>query len=266
MKILFCGDVVGRSGRNAIAENIEKIKQQHQIDFTIINCDNASGGFGINKNTYEEFIKFGADVLTGGDHIWDQSEITNFINESQYLLRPLNFPKSTPGNGVKIFTTRGQKKIMVIHLLGQVFIKYQVNCPFDAVKSIIENNILGKDVDAIFIDFHAEATSEKMALAKFLDGKVSAVIGTHTHIPTNDCHVMKLGTAYQTDAGMCGDYDSVIGMDQDIPIKSFVYKRKFGKMKPAQGSGTLCGTIVEINNDGLAKSIFPIKIGGIIGD
>jgi metallophosphoesterase (TIGR00282 family) len=266
MNILFCGDVVGRSGKNAIAKYLPILTTQLQLDFIIVNADNASGGFGLNQQSCLEIFQAGAAVITGGDHIWDQREVTSFINDSKRLLRPLNFPKSCPGVGARIFLASNNKKILVVHALGQIFTKYQVNCPFEAVEEVIKNNPLGKEVDAIFVDFHAEATSEKMAMGKFLDGKVTAVVGSHTHIPTNDCHVMKFGTAYQTDAGMCGDYDSVIGMDQDIPIKSFVYKRKFGKMKPAQGSGTLCGTIVEINNDGLAKSIFPIKIGGIIGD
>ena len=235
MKILFCGDIIGRNGRNVVAENVARLKREFAIDFVIANCDNASGGFGVNKNAYQELLAAGIDVLTGGDHIWDQREITSFINDSKKLLRPLNFPKSCPGVGARIFVAAAEKKILVIHLLGQVFIKYQVNCPFEAVERVLENNVLGKDVDAIFVDFHAEATSEKMAMGKFLDGKVSAVIGTHTHIPTADCHIMKGGTAYQTDAGMCGDYDSVIGMEKTVPLQMFIHKRKFDKMEPAKG-------------------------------
>jgi metallophosphoesterase (TIGR00282 family) len=265
MKILFCGDVVGRSGRKVVLENISKIKLEHKIDFTIVNCDNASGGFGINRNAYQEFLDAGVDVLTGGDHIWDQKEITSFINDSKRLLRPLNFPKSCPGVGARIFLTADDRKVLVIHLLGQVFIKYHVGCPFEAVSQLIENHKLKNDVDAIFVDFHAEATSEKMAMGKFLDGKVSAVIGSHTHIPTADCHIMKGGTAYQTDAGMCGDYDSVIGMEKNIPLQMFLQKRKFAKMEPAKGEATLCATIIEIDDSsGLAKKITPIKLGGIL--
>ena len=265
MRILFCGDVVGKSGRSAISKNLFQLKLEHKIDFTIVNCDNASGGFGINKNSYQELVDVGADVLTGGDHIWDQKEINSFINGSKRLLRPLNFPKSCPGVGARIFLDSADRKILVIHLLGQVFIKYHVLCPFEAVEQILENNRLKKDVDAIFVDFHAEATSEKMAMGKFLDGKVSAVIGSHTHIPTADCHIMKGGTAYQTDAGMCGDYDSVIGMEKNIPLQMFIHKRKFDKMTPAQGEATLCAAIVEIDDStGLAKKIFPIKLGGVL--
>ena len=265
MKILFCGDVVGRSGRKVLSENLARIKQEEKIDFVIVNCDNASGGFGVNRNTHQELLEMGADVLTGGDHIWDQREIGTFINDSKRLLRPMNFPKSCPGVGARIFVTSAERKILVVHLLGQVFIKYQVNCPFDAVSQLLENNKMGKDVDAIFVDFHAEATSEKMAMGKFLDGRVSAVIGTHTHIPTADSHIMRAGTAYQTDAGMCGDYDSVIGMEKTVPLQMFLHKRKFDKMEPAKGAATMCATIVEIDDaTGLASKITPIKVGGIL--
>lgn len=266
MRILFCGDIVGRTGRKVVCENLSQLKLEHKIDFTVVNCDNASGGFGVNKIAHEELLSAGADVLTGGDHIWDQREITSFINATKRLLRPLNFPKSCPGVGARIFLDAADRKILVIHLLGQIFIKYQVGCPFEAVLQLIENNQLKKDVDVIFIDFHAEATSEKMAMAKFLDGKVSAIIGSHTHIPTADCHIMKGGTAYQTDAGMCGDYDSVIGMEKTVPLQTFLNKRKFEKMEPAKGEATLCATIVEIDNStGLAKKIFPISLGGVLG-
>jgi metallophosphoesterase (TIGR00282 family) len=267
MNLLFCGDIVGQSGRSALRNHLPQIKLDHKIDFTIASCDNASGGFGVNKNAYQELIDMGCDVLTGGDHIWDQREITSFINDAKKLLRPINFPKTCPGVGARIFVTSGNKKILVLHLLGQVFIKYHVGCPFEAALEVITNNPLGKEVDAIFVDFHAEATSEKMAMGKYLDGKVSAVIGSHTHIPTNDCHVMKGGTAYQTDAGMCGDYDSVIGMQQTVPLQMFVYKRKFDKMEPAKGEATICATVVQLDDKtGLAKKIYPLKIGGVLGE
>lgn len=267
MKILFCGDIVGRTGRKIVTENLKKIKLEHQIDFTIVNCDNASGGFGVNREAHQEILNSGADVLTGGDHIWDQKEVTTFINDSKRLLRPHNFPKACPGIGARIFATADDRQVLVIHLLGQVFTKYHVGCPFEEAQQLIETYHLKQNVDAIFVDFHAEATSEKMAMGKFLDGKVSAVIGSHTHIPTADCHVMKGGTAYQTDAGMCGDYDSVIGMDKDVPLKMFLQKRKFSKMEPAKGEATLCATIVEIDDaTGLAKKITPIKLGGVLGN
>jgi metallophosphoesterase (TIGR00282 family) len=264
MKILFCGDIVGRSGRQSALINIPKLKQEHNLDFIIANVDNASGGFGVNENNSKDFIEIGVDVLTGGDHIWDKKEMLNYITREKRILRPLNFPKSSPGTGARIFTSINNKKVLVIHLLGQVFIKNNLNCPFESIDNILKNYKLGVDVDAIFVDFHAEASSEKMAMGKFLDGKISAVIGSHTHIPTNDHHIMSEGTAYQTDAGMCGDYDSIIGMQTDVPLKSFLSKRRVGKMVPAKKEATFCGSIIEIHDSGLAKNINIVKIGGVL--
>ncbi len=267
MKILFCGDIVGRSGRLAIEKHLPDLKKRLNIDLVIANVDNASGGFGINKNSCLELEKFGIDVMTGGDHVWDQKDTIGFINDYKKLLRPLNFPKSTPGAGARIFSDFSGRKILVIHLLGQIFIKYQLNCPFEMVDDLLKNYQLGKNIDAIIVDFHAEATSEKMAMGKFLDGRVSMVIGSHTHIPTNDFHIMKNKTAYQTDAGMCGDYDSVIGMESSVPLKMFLNKRKAGKMTPATGEATFCATLVDIDNKtGLADKIQVMKIGGILAD
>lgn len=264
MKILFCGDIVGRTGREAVFNNIAKLKNEYSLDFIIANVDNASGGFGINENNVRDFTEIGIDVLTGGDHVWDKKEMLHYITREKRILRPLNFPKSSPGAGARIFTSISNKKILVIHALGQVFIKNNLNCPFESIDNILKNYKLGTDVDAIFVDFHAEATSEKMAMGKFLDGRVSAIIGSHTHIPTNDNHIMKKGTAYQTDAGMCGDYDSIIGMDEDVPLRSFLSKRRVGKMVPAKKEATFCGSIIDIGDMGLAKNIDIVKIGGIL--
>ena len=290
MKILFCGDIVGRAGRKAMEKYVPMLKEELNLDMVIANVDNASGGFGINKNTCDELISLGVDVMTGGDHIWDQKETISFINNQKNLLRPLNFPKHTPGNGATIFTTKNHQKILVIHLLGQVFIKNNLNCPFEMVEDLLKNYKINPhrsatqelippkqgeykppyyrnegDVAAIIVDIHAEATSEKMAMGKFLDGKVSFVVGSHTHIPTNDFHIMKGGTAYHTDAGMCGDYDSVIGMQEGVPLKSFLTKRRVGKMEPATGEATFCATLVEIDDQtGLAKKIEAIKLGGTL--
>lgn len=267
IKILFCGDIVGRSGRQAVFDNVPKLQKEHNLDFIIANVDNASGGFGINENNSNDFTQIGIDVLTGGDHIWDKKEALTFITKEKRLLRPLNFPKSSPGTGARIFTSISGKKIMVIHLLGQVFIKNNLNCPFETVDNILRNYKLSEDVDAIFVDFHAEASSEKMAMGKFLDGRISAIIGSHTHIPTNDYHIMPAGTAYQTDAGMCGDYNSIIGMQQDVPLRSFLSKRRVGKMLPAKKDATFCGSIVEIcHKTALAKNITIVKIGGMLNN
>jgi len=262
MNLLFCGDIVGRSGRLAIANHLPILKQQLKIDFVIANADNASAGFGLNQQSSNEIFASGVDVITGGDHIWDQKDVGNLLNSHKNILRPANFPESSPGVGFNIFGIT--KKILVLHLMGQVFMKYNVDCPFAMAEKIIKNYPLGKAVDAIFVDFHAEATSEKMAMGKFLDGKITAMVGSHTHIPTNDCHIMSKGTAYQTDAGMCGDYDSVIGMDKNIPLQMFLHKRKFYKMEPANKEATLCACLIKINENGLAQSIQPIKIGGIL--
>ncbi len=270
MKILFCGDIVGRAGRKAIEKHVPRLKKELDLDLVIANVDNASGGFGVNKNTCDELIALGVDIMTGGDHIWDQKETISFIVNQKNLLRPLNFPKHTPGSGATIFTTKHHKKILVVHLLGQVFIKNNLNCPFEIVEDLLRNYKLSplrgdSNVDAIIIDIHAEATSEKMAMGKFLDGKVSFVVGSHTHIPTNDFHIMKAGTAYQTDAGMCGDYDSIIGMQTAVPLKSFLTKRRVGKMEPATGEATFCATLVEIDDaTGLAKKIEAIKLDGTL--
>ncbi len=264
MKILFCGDIVGKSGRNAIEKYVPKLKAELGLDLVIANVDNASGGFGINKNTCDELMAVGVDIMTGGDHIWDQKDTIGFIQNQKNLLRPLNFPKHTPGNGAIVFNTKNHK-ILVIHLLGQVFIKNNLNCPFEMVEDLLKNYQLGKNIDSIIVDIHAEATSEKMAMGKFLDGKVSFVVGSHTHIPTNDFHIMRQGTAYQTDAGMCGDYNSVIGMQEGVPLKSFLTKRRVGKMEPATGEATFCATLVEIDDKtGLAKKIEAIKLGGVL--
>ena len=265
MKILFCGDIVGRSGRKAIEKYVPELKINLSPDLIIANVDNASGGFGINKNACDELVSLGVDIMTGGDHIWDQKDTIGFITNQKNLLRPLNFPKQTPGSGAIVFTTKNHKKILIIHLLGQVFIKNNLNCPFEIVDDLLKNYQLGKNIDAIIIDFHAEATSEKMAMGKFLDGKVSFIVGSHTHIPTNDFHIMRLGTAYHTDAGMCGDYNSIIGMEESIPLKSFLTKRRAGKMEPSKGEATFCATLTEIDDKtGLAKKIEVIKLGGTL--
>ena len=266
MKILFCGDIVGSSGRKAIKEYVPKLKSEHDIDLVIANVDNASGGFGVNKNACDELCSYGVDALTGGDHIWDQKETMSFINSYENLLRPLNFPQGTPGRGAIVASANG-KKILIVHLLGQVFIKNNVNCPFQSAEELLKNYQIGQNIDAIIVDFHAEATSEKMAMGRFLDGKASFVVGSHTHIPTNDFHIMKAGTAYQTDAGMCGDYHSVIGMQEDVPLKSFLTKRRVGKMQPAKNEATFCATLVEIDNKtGLATKIEALKLGGTLNN
>jgi len=261
MNILFLGDVVGRSGRDAVVKHLPKLRKEWALDFIIVDGDNAAGGFGSTPQTVKDFFAAGADVVTGGDHIWDQKEIVPYLAQEKRLLRPQNFPAQTPGTGHGIFTTASGKKILVLHLLGQVFHKEHTNCPFATADTILESVKLGTSVSAIIVDFHAEATSEKMAMGKYLDGRVSVVVGSHTHVPTADARILPKGTAYQTDAGMCGDYDSIIGFEPTGPMERFLTKIPKAKMEPAMGEATLCGLLAEIDDKtGLPKSCKAVQI------
>ena len=260
MRIVFIGDIYGRSGREALQKYLPKIHAELKPDFVIVNADNAANGHGINDKQVKEFYEWGVDCITGGDHVWDQRQIISYIKTDPKLLRPLNCPKDTPGNGIYKIEKNGMS-CLVVHALGRVFID-PLDDPFAAIKNIVDQNILGQNVDAIFVDFHAEATSEKMAMGHYLDGKVTAVVGSHTHIPTADHHILSGGTAYQTDAGMCGDYDSVIGAKKEIPLRKFITKVPGDRMIPASGEATLCGTLVIAKDNGLAESIHPIRLGG----
>lgn len=248
MKILFCGDVVGRSGREVVLKHVPRLRKEHALDFVVVNGDNAAGGFGITPAICKEFFAAGVDVITGGDHIWDQKEIIPFLATDKRVLRPHNFPPKNAGKGFEIFTLANGKKIAVVHVLGQVFHKEHVDCPFACVDALLAHCQLGNQVQAILIDFHAEATSEKTAMGQYLDGRVSMVVGSHTHIPTADVRVLKGGTAYQTDAGMCGDYDSVIGFAPDAPLQRFLSKVGKAKLEAAVGNATLCGLLVETDD------------------
>ena len=265
MRIVFIGDVYGRSGREALQKHLPQIRSDLQPDVVIVNVDNATNGRGINPDHTKEMYQWGVDCLTGGDHIWDQRSIIPHIAKDEKLLRPLNYPENTPGNGIYKFRTQEGQTCLIIHVLGRIFIKSPLDDPFAAVKNIIDKNPLGKSVDAIFVDFHAEATSESMALAHYLDGKITGLVGSHTHIPTADHHIMENGTAYQTDAGMTGDYDSVIGARKDIPVQKFITGVPGERMIPASGEATLCGCLIVSNDKtGKAKSIQPIRLGGIL--
>ena len=262
MRILFVGDVMGRSGREAVEKHLPSLKEKLKADVTIVNVDNAASGRGITKDTAGQIYNAGADCLTGGDHVWDQREMITAIDKDDNLLRPFNLPEHTPGRGVWVKTLNSGHEIVVIHVCGTVFMtKTLFNNPFECVDQVLQNYPLKAD-RSIFVDFHAEATSEKMALGQYLDGRVSAVVGTHTHVPTGDCQIFNKGTAFQTDAGMCGDYDSVIGVRSDVPIRKFLRKVPLERLIPADGEATLCGTLVETDdNTGLAKNVAPIRIG-----
>lgn len=263
MKILFFGDVVGESGRKAIKKHLPVLKKQYAADFVIVNGENAAGGFGITHAICREMEAAGADCITGGDHIWDQKEVPSFIGNHAKLLRPANFPEKAPGTGIRLFTTPEGKRVLVLHLMAQLFMKYQLDCPFKAADALLASYTLGGTCDAIIVDFHGEATSEKMAMGHHLDGRVSLVVGSHTHVPTADVMILTGGTGYQTDAGMCGDYDSVIGFNKRSSLPNFLNKYKTERLTPANGEATLCGLILETDpKTGLAKTLNPIRFGG----
>ena len=260
MRVLFCGDLVGRSGREIVLQQLPELRRRLQLDFVIVNGENAAGGFGITRKICEELFEAGADVISGGNHSWDQKEALAFIDSEPRLLRPLNFPPGTPGRGAGLYTA-GQRKVLVINVMGRLFMD-PLDDPFQAVEQALSRYRLGATVDAIIVDIHAEATSEKMAMGHALDGRVSLVVGTHTHVPTADAQILPGGTGYQTDAGMCGDYNSVIGMDKQVPIQRFTRKLPTERMSVAQGPGTLCGVFVETDDrSGLARRVEAVRVG-----
>ena len=264
MKILVLGDVMGNSGRKAINNNLNRIISENNINFTIINGENsADDGMGITKSIAEEFFSNGVDVITSGNHIWDKSETTDFINLENRLLRPANLPEDSPGNGYGIYSTKNKRfKVGVINLMGNVFMRKTENV-FKVAKKIKDKIMLKKNVDFIIVDFHGEITSEKMAMGHFFDGLSTCVVGTHTHVPTADTRILEKGTAYQTDIGMCGDYNSVIGMNKENSIKKFLNDKSAIKHFPAEGEGTLSGIIVETDIEtGLAKKVTRLIDGG----
>lgn len=266
MKLLFLGDVVGRAGRDAVLAHLPRLRKEWGLDFVVVDADNVAGGFGTTPALCRELFEAGADVLTGGDHVWDQKDIVPYLATEKRLLRPQNFPERTPGTGHGIFTTASGKKVLVLHLLGQVFHKEHSHCPFATADSILQTVRLGGGVNAIMVDFHAEATSEKTAMGHYLDGRVSVVVGSHTHIPTQDARVLPKKTAYQTDAGMCGDYHSVIGFKPEGPLERFLCKIKKVRLEPASGEGVLCGLYVETDDaTGLATGCRPVQYPKPVG-
>jgi hypothetical protein len=262
MRILFLGDVVGRSGRDVLAAELPSLRNKLRTDFVIVNAENAAGGFGVTRSVANELFALGADVLTTGNHWLDQREILNFIDDEDRLLRPCNYPSGTPGHGAGLYTARSGQHVLVINAMGRVFMD-SLDDPFGAVERELSAAPLREAADAAIVDMHAEATSEKMAMGQFCDGRASMVVGTHSHIPTADAQIFPGGTAYQTDAGACADYDSVIGMEKFEPIQRFTKKMPSGRMTPALGPGTLCGVLlVTDDTTGLARSIDPVRVGG----
>ena len=262
MNILLCGDVVGRSGRDAIKTHLPQLKLDLGVDVAIVNAENAAHGFGLTERLAGELYEAGADILTTGNHAWDQRELIAYIQRDPRILRPANFPKGTPGAGFYLRKLDPRRTILVVNLMGRLFMD-TLDDPFAGLEAILAQHPLGHGASAIVVDFHAEATSEKMAFAHFADGRVSAVLGTHTHVPTADAQILPSGTAYLSDAGMCGDYDSVIGMQKAPSIRRYVTKMPGEKAKPAEGEGTLCGVFVRIDEvTGLARHIEPVRVGG----
>jgi len=264
VNLLILGDVMGTSGREALKSKLPKIITENKIDFVIVNGENAAeDGRGITKLIAEEFFSEGVDVITSGNHIWDKKETTDYIDKENRLLRPANLAEGSPGKGYEIYNSKNKKyKIGVINLMGNVFMR-KTDDAFQKAKSISEKLILKKNVDFLVVDFHGEITSEKMAIGHFFDGLSTCVVGTHTHVPTADTRILEKGTAYQTDLGMCGDYNSVIGMNKENSVKRFLKDKNAIKHFPAEGEGTLSGIIVETDLEtGLAKKVIRLIDGG----
>ena len=261
MRLLFLGDVVGRSGRKAVGEHLPELIERHEIHFVAVNGENAAGGFGITEAIFQGLIDAGADVVTTGNHVWDQREALVFADRQDRFLRPANYPPGTPGRGAGLFTARNGARVLVVNVLGRVLMD-AVDDPFAAVERELASCPLGEQADAVVIDMHAEATSEKQGLAYFVDGRASLVAGTHTHVPTADHRVLPSGTAYISDIGMCGDYDSILGMDKDEPIGRFTRKIPSGRLTPSHGPAAISGIAVDIDDDtGLAVAVGPLRLG-----
>ncbi len=264
MRIFFLGDIVGRSGCNAVKKYLPGIIKEKKIDFIIVNGENAAdSGVGITEDIANDFFKIGVDVITTGNHVWDQKETIEHIERETRLLRPENLIKNSPGKGFGIFHSKNGFRIGVLNLMGNIFMK-KCDSVFEVAKNFLERNFIKKDYDFLVVDFHGEITSEKMAMGHFFDGKATLVVGTHTHVPTNDARILNKGTAYLTDAGMCGDYDSVIGMNKENSLNRFL-KKESQKHFASEGEASLCGAIVDcITENGLAKKIEYFIRGGTL--
>jgi len=263
MRLLFLGDLVGRAGRSAVIDALPHLRKEWKLDFIAVNAENAAAGFGLTVAIADKLFAAGVDCITLGDHAFDQKEMLTHIERESRILRPLNLAKGAPGRGSAMFEATRGRKVFVAVALGRVFMKQPFDDPFSALDAALKTAPLGAAASASVVEIHAEATSEKMAIGHWCDGRASLVVGTHTHIPTADIMILSGGTAYQTDAGMCGDYDSVIGMDKLEPMKRFVTGMGSARFEPAMGQATICGTYVETDDStGLAKKIVPIRVGG----
>lgn len=264
MRLLFLGDIVGRSGRQAVVNEVPRLREKYRLDFVVANGENAAGGFGITESIFLELMDAGIDAVTTGNHVWDQREALVFIERYERLLRPLNFPEGTPGKGAGLFRAANGMDVLVINAMGQVFMS-DLESPFVACEREIEACRLKETADLILIDFHAEATSEKQAFAYNFDGRVSCVVGTHTHTPTADERILPNGTGYISDVGMCGNYDSILGMEKQESINRFLTRIPAGRFQAAKGEPTICGLAVEIDDGtGLTKAIKALRLGGLL--
>ena len=262
MKIIFIGDIVGKSGRNSVIKKIPDIRSQYQSDVIICNAENAAAGYGLTKKIALDLFDSGIDAITLGNHAWDQREMISYIEECPKIIRALNYPTNVPGKGFFDITLHDGRKLIVMQVMMRLFMGMFLDDPFSCTKKFLQSEILSSTCNAILIDLHGEATSEKNAFAHYLDGEVTAILGTHTHIPTADARILTKGTAYQTDIGMSGNYDSVIGMDKENPIHGFIKGyRSDGRFVPADGNVTVCGTFIESDdNTGLALKIEPFQL------
>ncbi len=263
MRLLFLGDIVGRAGRDAVIESVPRLRQELDLDFVVANAENAAAGFGLTPKICDALFGCGVDVITGGNHSWDQREIIPYISQESRLLRPANYPAGTPGKGSGLFPARNGRKVQVLGVMTRLFMD-PLDCPFAAAGRLLpKGGPRGGGANAVLLDVHGEATSEKNAMGHFADGRASLVVGSHTPAPTADAQILPGGTAYQTDAGMCGDYDSVIGMKKGEAVERFVRKLRGDRLEPADGEATVCGVFVETDDDtGLATHVAPLRQGG----
>jgi hypothetical protein len=265
MRLLFCGDVVGRAGRRALIDRLPRLRADLRLDIVIVNGENAAGGFGITPEICQEFYAAGADLITTGNHVFDQRELIGHIEQDPRMIRPLNMLPGTPGRGSALLRLANGRKVLVAQVMGRLFMGSYED-PFGALESELARHPLGAAVDAIVVDVHAEATSEKMALGHFADGRASLVVGSHTHVPTADHRILPGGTAYVTDVGMTGDYDSVIGMAKEVAVQRFRSHVPGPRLTPAMGEPTLCAVYVETGEGGLAQRIAPLRLGGSLAE
>ncbi len=263
-RLLFLGDIFGNPGRSAVKDHLPMLKEKLKLDFVIANSENATGGFGLNRDKANDIFGYGVDVATLGNHTWDQKDVYDMLQHDKRILRPINYPPGTVGKGYRVFTMSNGKRIAVVNMLGRLFMEPYLDCPFQASRELQRETKLGDDYDIMLVDVHAETTSEKRGLGYIWDGKASLVVGTHTHVPTADAHVMEKGTGFHTDTGMCGTFNSCIGLAFESTIPRFERKGKFPFQASSKGEPTLCATYAEIGDDGLCKRIEMVRVGGLL--